>query len=60
MGTTFEGMLDEEIPMDNRTAVVPSIRGRAWVTGINQHVLHPTDPFPRGYALGDVWAESSS
>lgn len=59
MGTTFEGMLHDELTVAGRRAVVPSIRGRAWVTGINQHVLHPTDPFPRGYSLGDIWAETS-
>jgi proline racemase len=40
-------------------AVLPSIRGRAWITGINQHTLHPDDPFPRGYTVGDVWGASS-
>jgi proline racemase len=59
MGTTFEGRLHEELVLHGRQAVVPSIRGRAWVTGINQLVLHPDDPFPRGFALGDIWGETS-
>ncbi|MGP4030080.1 proline racemase family protein [Actinomadura sp. 3N407] len=59
LGTTFEGMLHERVRVGGRDAVIPSIKGRAWITGINQHVLHPDDPFPRGYTLADVWGESS-
>jgi proline racemase len=59
MGTTFEGRLHEQVRVHGRDAVVPSIRGRAWVTGFNQLVLHPDDPFPRGFALADIWGETS-
>lgn len=59
LGTTFEGMLHERVHVDGHDAVIPSIKGRAWITGINQHILHPDDPFPRGYTLGDVWGASS-
>jgi proline racemase len=58
-GTTFEGRLHERVGFHGRDAVVPSIRGRAWITGFNQLVLHPDDPFPRGFALGDVWGGTS-
>jgi proline racemase len=59
LGTTFEGMLHERVQVAGRDAVIPSIKGRAWITGINQHILHPDDPFPRGYTVGDVWATTS-
>jgi len=59
MGTTFEGLLHERVRVADRDAVVPSVRGRAWISGINQHVLHPDDPYPRGYAVADLWGESS-
>lgn len=59
LGTTFEGCLHEEVTVHGKDAVVPSIRGRAWITAINQIVLDPTDPFPRGFALGDIWGETS-
>lgn len=59
LGTTFEGMLHDRVQFAGRDAVIPSIEGRAWITGFNQHVLHPDDPFPRGYTVGDVWADSS-
>lgn len=59
LGTTFEGMLHEHVHVDGQDAVIPSIMGRAWITGINQHILHPDDPFPHGYTVGDVWGASS-
>jgi proline racemase len=59
LGTTFEGMLHERLDFHGRDAVVPSIRGRAWISGINQLVLEPDDPFRRGFTLGDIWGESS-
>jgi len=33
-------------------AVVPTIRGRAYITGFNTIVVDPDDPFPRGFLLG--------
>ena len=32
-------------------AVVPTITGRAWITGTAQYLLDPTDPFPAGFML---------
>ena len=37
-------------------AVVPTIQGRAWITGHVQHVLRPDDPFPTGLTVGDIWS----
>jgi proline racemase len=36
-------------------AVVPSVAGQAWITDISQVGLEPTDPFPEGYTLSDIW-----
>ena len=33
----------------------PRISGRAWITGIHQHMLDPADPWPEGYRLSDTW-----
>ena len=30
---------------------IPEVSGRAWVTGMGQYLLDPTDPFPSGFAL---------
>lgn len=56
LGTVFTGRLLEETRFGDRTAVVPQITGSAWITGIADYVLDPTDPFPEGFTIGDIWA----
>ncbi len=36
-------------------AVLPQISGRAWIFGVHQCGLDPTDPYPRGFTLSDMW-----
>ncbi len=36
-------------------AVIPAIAGQAWITGLNQMVLDPTDPYQTGFTLSDTW-----
>ena len=52
IGTRFTGRLVEETTVGGLPAVVPEITGRAWVTGMGQYLLDPTDPFPAGFRLG--------
>jgi trans-L-3-hydroxyproline dehydratase len=59
LGTTFEGRIVEETRVGDRAAIVPAIRGRAWITGISQLFVDPTDPFPEGYLLPDTWGVSA-
>jgi len=33
----------------------PTITGSAWITGFSSYVLDPTDPFPEGFTVGDIW-----
>jgi proline racemase len=51
IGTRFQARIVEETQVAGRAAVVPEIRGRAWITGMGQYVLDPDDPFPAGFAL---------
>ncbi len=51
IGTQFTGRLVEETTVGGLPAVVPTIRGRAWVTGTAQYHLDPDDPFPAGFLL---------
>jgi proline racemase len=51
IGTRFIGRLVEETEIAGRRAVVPTVTGRAWVTGTAQYFLDPTDPFPAGFLL---------
>ena len=55
LGTTFDGRIVEETRVGERPAVTPAIRGSAWITGITQVVVDPSDPFPEGYLLSDTW-----
>jgi len=56
LGTVFTGRLLEETRIGDRAAVVPQITGQAWITGFADYVVDPTDPFPDGFTIGDIWA----
>lgn len=49
IGSRFTGRLIEETTVARIPAVIPTITGRAWVTGIGQYMLDPSDPFPTGF-----------
>ncbi|WP_412542407.1 proline racemase family protein [Longispora sp. K20-0274] len=51
IGTRFIGRLVEETTVGDRPAVVPTVTGRAWITGMAQYLLDPRDPFPTGFEL---------
>ncbi len=55
LGTTFEGRIVSETTVGGRPAILPTVRGSAWLTGITQVLVDPTDPFPEGYVLPDTW-----
>jgi len=58
LGTTFDGRIVAETSVGDRPAIVPAIRGSAWITGISQLFVDPSDPFPEGYLLPDTWGIS--
>jgi len=49
IGSKFTGRLIRETTVEGIPAVIPTITGRAWVTGIGQYMLDPSDPFPTGF-----------
>ena len=51
IGTRFIGRLVGTDTVGSYPAVLPTITGRAWVTGTAQYLLDPTDPFPAGFLL---------
>ena len=55
LGTVFTGRLVEATQVGGLPAVVPTITGTAWITGFASYVVDPTDPFPEGYTVGDIW-----
>ncbi len=56
LGTTFTGCLLRETNVGAYPAVVPTITGQAWIYGLSQYLLDPTDPFPDGFTVGDLWS----
>ncbi|NVO28953.1 proline racemase family protein [Donghicola sp. C2-DW-16] len=55
IGSTFSGRIVGETQVGGRPAIEPEISGRGWITGIHQHMLDPSDPWPSGYRLSDTW-----
>ncbi|MEM7294088.1 MAG: proline racemase family protein [Pseudomonadota bacterium] len=55
IGSRFDCKIESAATVGELPAIVPSLRGRAWITGTHQHTLDPTDPWPDGYKLSDTW-----
>ncbi|MGD8868009.1 MAG: proline racemase family protein [Gemmatimonadales bacterium] len=55
LGTIFTGRIMSETRVGDRPAVVTTLSGRAWITGISQYVVDTDDPFPEGFTVGDIW-----
>lgn len=55
LGTTFTGRIVETTRVGPYPAIVPTLAGQGWIHGVSQWTLDPTDPFPTGYTVGDMW-----
>ena len=53
--SVFDCRIEGTAMVGGRPAILPSIAGRAWLTGTAQLFLDPTDPWPDGYRIGDTW-----
>lgn len=51
IGSRFIGRLIGTATVAGYDAVLPTITGRAWVTGTAQYLLDPDDPFPTGFVF---------
>lgn len=60
IGSEFDCRIESETTVGTYDAIVPSIAGQAWITGFAQQGLDPTDPFPTGFFLNDVWLGADS
>lgn len=52
LGNRFTGKLLREVRVGDFTAVEPIVTGAAYLTGIQQFVVDPGDPFPYGFVVG--------
>ncbi|HMD96154.1 MAG TPA: proline racemase family protein [Terriglobia bacterium] len=59
LGTIFTGRLIRETRVGPYPAVVPTLSGKAWITGFAQYVVDPDDPFPDGFTVGDIWGSNA-
>jgi proline racemase len=55
IGSKFSGRIVDETTVGSLPAILPEISGRGWITGMHQHMLDPSDPWPEGYRLSDTW-----
>ncbi len=55
IGSEFHCRIESVTTLGGKPAIIPSITGRAWITGTHQHMLDPDDPWPLGYKLADTW-----
>mgnify|MGYP001355230292 FL=1 len=55
LDSRFDCSIVGETMVSDKKAIIPSIRGRAWITGTHQLMLDPEDPWPEGYRLSDTW-----
>ncbi len=55
LDTIFTGRLIRETKVGKYNAVVPTLSGRAWITGLANYVVDAEDPFPDGFTVGDIW-----
>ena len=57
IGSRFDCGIADVTSIGGRDAIIPSIRGRGWITGTQQLMLDPDDPWPLGYRLTDTWPQ---
>ena len=55
IGSEFLCGIAAKTNIGNRSAILPTVSGRAWITGTHQHMLDPDDPWPEGYRIADTW-----
>ena len=59
IGSEFDCRIESVTSLSgcNTQAIIPSLSGRAWITGTYEHTTDPDDPWPYGYRLSDTWPE---
>ena len=55
IGSEFLCGIDSLASVGEINAIVPTVSGRAWITGTHQLMLDPDDPWPEGYRIADTW-----
>jgi proline racemase len=54
IGSRFTGRIVSETMLAGRAAILPTISGRAWITGTFNYFVDPEDPWQEGFSLNDM------
>jgi trans-L-3-hydroxyproline dehydratase len=60
IGSRVTGRIAGTTTVAGKPAILPTIEGRAWITGLSSEMLDPSDPYPMGYVLADTWGVSGT
>ena len=60
IGSVFDGRIVSAARVGGREGIIPAVRGSAWITGLHQYLVDPSDPFPEGYLVADTWGVSGA
>jgi proline racemase/trans-L-3-hydroxyproline dehydratase len=52
VNSQFTGRILEKTHVADKEAVIPEIKGRAFITGTHQFIVDPADPLEEGFLLG--------
>jgi len=55
IGSTFDCSIAELTSIGDKRAIIPTVRGRGFITGTHQLMYDPEDPWPEGYRVADTW-----
>ena len=57
IGSRFKTSVTGETTVGSQPGVTTKIAGRAWIYGIHQLGVDPSDPFQTGFTLSDTWGD---
>lgn len=60
IGSRFIGTIRGDTTVGGLPAILPTVEGRAWITGFHHYIVDPSDPWPDGYRLSDTWGTSDT
>jgi proline racemase len=55
LGTTFTGCIEDVAQVGSYPAIIPTLAGQGWIYGTSNYMVDPSDPFPAGFTIGDIW-----
>jgi proline racemase len=51
IGTTFSARVTDRVKVGEYDAIVPELRGEAWITGEHEFIVHGEDPLRQGFKI---------